>query len=217
MISTSIIYTIAVWAVPVLFAITLHEAAHGWMANKLGDPTAKALGRISLNPIRHIDPIGTVVVPLALLMLSGFIIGWAKPVPVEMRYFKQPVKDMAIVALAGPASNFIMACGWALVAFIGQMMLSPGDTVAGFIIQMGNAGITINLILMVLNLLPIPPLDGGRVVAGVMPPQMANAFMRIEAYGLFIVIFLLVTGILGKILWPMVLFFTALIKMVFHV
>lgn len=217
MISTSIIYTIAVWAVPVLFAITLHEAAHGWMANKLGDPTAKALGRISLNPIRHIDPIGTVVVPLALLMLSGFIIGWAKPVPVEMRYFKQPVKDMAIVALAGPASNFIMACGWALVAVIGQMMLSPGDTVAGFIIQMGNAGITINLILMVLNLLPIPPLDGGRVVAGVMPPQMANAFMRIEAYGLFIVIFLLVTGILGKILWPMVLFFTALIKMVFHV
>lgn len=217
MISASIIYTIAVWAMPVLFAITLHEAAHGWMANKLGDPTAKALGRISLNPIRHIDPIGTVVVPLALLMLSGFIIGWAKPVPVEMRYFKQPVKDMAIVALAGPASNFLMACGWALVAVIGQMMLSPGDTVAGFIIQMGNAGITINLILMVLNLLPIPPLDGGRVVAGVMPPQMANAFMRIEAYGLFIVIFLLVTGILGKILWPMVLFFTALIKMVFHV
>lgn len=217
MISASIIYTIAVWAVPVLFAITLHEAAHGWMANKLGDPTAKALGRVSLNPIRHIDPIGTVVVPLALLMLSGFIIGWAKPVPVEMRYFKQPVKDMAIVALAGPASNFIMACGWALVAVIGQMVLSPGDTVAGFIVQMGNAGITINLILMVLNLLPIPPLDGGRVVAGVMPPQMANAFMRIEAYGLFIVIFLLVTGILGKILWPMVLFFTALIKMVFHV
>lgn len=217
MISASIIYTIAVWAVPVLFAITLHEAAHGWMANKLGDPTAKALGRITLNPIRHIDPIGTVVVPLALLMLSGFIIGWAKPVPVEMRYFKQPMKDMAIVALAGPASNFIMACGWALVAVIGQMMLSPGNTLAGFIIQMGNAGITINLILMVLNLLPIPPLDGGRVVAGVMPPPMANAFMRIEAYGLFIVIFLLVTGILGKILWPMVLFFSALIKTVFHV
>ncbi|MDT8452853.1 MAG: site-2 protease family protein [Gammaproteobacteria bacterium] len=217
MIPSEIIYAIAVWAVPVLFAITLHEAAHGWMANKLGDPTAKALGRISLNPIRHIDPIGTIVVPLALLMLSGFIIGWAKPVPVEMRYFKKPVKDMAIVALAGPASNFIMACGWALVAVIGQMMLSPGDTVAGFIIQMGNAGITINLILMVLNLLPIPPLDGGRVVAGVMPPQMADAFMRIEAYGLFIVIFLLVTGILGKILWPMVLFFSALIKMVFQI
>ncbi len=217
MIPSEIIYAIAVWAVPVLFAITLHEAAHGWMANKLGDPTAKALGRITLNPIRHIDPIGTVVVPLALLMLSGFIIGWAKPVPVEMRYFKQPMKDMAIVALAGPASNFIMACGWALFAVIGQMMLSPGDATATFISQMGNAGITINLILMVLNLLPIPPLDGGRVVAGVMPPTMANAFMRIEAYGLFIVIFLLVTGILGKILWPMVLFFSALIKMVFQI
>ncbi|MDA3869649.1 MAG: site-2 protease family protein [Gammaproteobacteria bacterium] len=217
MIPSEVIYAIAVWAVPVLFAITLHEAAHGWVANKLGDPTARELGRITLNPIRHIDPIGTIVVPLALLMLSGFIIGWAKPVPVEMRYFKQPVKDMAIVALAGPASNFIMACGWALVAVIGQMVLSPGDATATFISQVGNAGITINLILMVLNLLPIPPLDGGRVAAGVMPPRMADAFMRVEAYGLFIVIFLLVTGILGKILWPMVLFFSALIKMVFQV
>ena len=216
MISTSTLYTIAVWLVPVLFAITLHEAAHGWVANKLGDPTAKALGRISLNPIKHIDPIGTVVLPLALLMLSGFVIGWAKPVPVDMRYFKQPLLDMAVVALAGPASNFIMACGWGLVAAIGQAMFTPGDGIAIYIINVGKAGITINLILMVLNLLPIPPLDGGRVVAGVLPPQLAVPFMRIEPYGLFVVIFLLVTGILGKILWPMVLFFTALIKMVFH-
>lgn len=216
MISTSTLYTIAVWLVPVLFAITLHEAAHGWMANKLGDPTAKALGRISLNPIKHIDPLGTVVLPLVLVMLSGFVIGWAKPVPVDMRYFKQPLLDMAVVALAGPASNFIMACGWALVGTLGQAMFAPGNELAIYIYKVGEAGITINLILMVLNLLPIPPLDGGRVIAGVMPPQIAVPFMKIEPYGLFVVIFLLVTGILGKILWPMVLFFKALIKMVFQ-
>lgn len=210
------IYTIAVWLVPVLFAITLHEAAHGWMANKLGDPTAKALGRISLNPIKHIDPLGTVLLPLVLVMLSGFVIGWAKPVPVDMRYFKQPLLDMALVALAGPASNFIMACGWALFGTLGQAMFTPGNELAIYIYKVGEAGITINLILMVLNLLPIPPLDGGRVVAGVMPPQIAVPFMKIEPYGLFVVIFLLVTGILGKILWPMVLFFKALIKMVFQ-
>lgn len=215
MISTDILYTIAVWAVPVLLAITLHEAAHGYVAYKLGDPTAKALGRISLNPLRHIDPIGTVVLPLVLVMLSGFVIGWAKPVPVDMRYFKKPLLDMALVALAGPASNFIMACGWGAIAAIGQALFSPGNELALFIYKVGNAGITINLILMVLNLLPIPPLDGGRVIAGVMPPQFAVPFMKIEPYGLFVVIFLLVTGILGKILWPMVLFFTALIKMVF--
>ncbi|MCK5001955.1 MAG: site-2 protease family protein [Gammaproteobacteria bacterium] len=215
MISTSILYTIAVWAVPVLLAITLHEAAHGWMANKLGDPTAKVLGRISLNPIRHIDPIGTIVLPLALLMLGGFVIGWAKPVPVDMRYFKQPILDMAVVALAGPASNFLMACGWAAVALIGKLMFEPGDGFALFIMKVGDAGILINLILMVLNLLPVPPLDGGRVIAGVMPPQMAVSFMRIEPYGLWIVILLLVSGILGKILWPMVLFFKAIIATVF--
>lgn len=215
MISTSTLYTIAVWAVPVLLAITLHEAAHGWMANRLGDPTAKALGRISLNPFRHIDPVGTVLVPLMLLMLSGFVIGWAKPVPVDMRYFKQPLLDMAMVALAGPASNFLMACGWAMVALIGKLMYDPGDSLALYIVKVGDAGILINLILMVLNLLPIPPLDGGRVVAGIMPPQMAIPYMRIEPYGMFIVIFLLVSGILGKILWPMVLFFKAIITTVF--
>lgn len=215
MISTSIFYTIAVWAVPVLLAITLHEAAHGWMANKLGDPTAKVLGRISLNPFRHIDPIGTVILPLTLMLLSGFVIGWAKPVPVDVRYFKQPFLDMAVVALAGPGSNFLMACGWALVALVGKLISSPGDAFAHYLMDVGDAGILINLILMVLNLLPIPPLDGGRVVAGVMSPRLAASYMRLEPYGLMIVILLLVTGILGKILWPMVLFFKAIIKTVF--
>ena len=217
MISTDTLYTIAVWAIPVLLAITLHEAAHGWMANKLGDPTARSLGRISLNPFRHIDPIGTVVLPLTLLMLSGFVIGWAKPVPVDMRYFKKPLLDMAVVALAGPASNFLMACGWALVALIGKLMFSPGDDFAFYLMKLGDAGITINLILMVLNLLPVPPLDGGRVLAGVMSPSIAVPFMKLERYGMVIVILLLVSGILGKILWPMVLFFKALIKMIFSI
>ena len=155
------------------------------------------------------------MLPLTLLMLSGFVIGWAKPVPVDMRYFKKPLLDMAVVALAGPASNFLMACAWAMVLFVGKLMYSPGDAVSLYIMKVGDAGILINLILMVLNLLPIPPLDGGRIMAGVLPPHLAVPFMRIEPYGLFVVIFLLVTGILGKILWPMVLFFKAMITTVF--
>jgi Zn-dependent protease len=208
------LYTFAVWALPVLLAITLHEAAHGWVADKLGDPTARNLGRISLNPIRHIDPMGTIILPLALLFTVGFAIGWAKPVPVDARQFKQPYLDMAIVALAGPASNFVMACLWALLIVFAQMI--EGNWLADFLIQMGMAGITINLVLMVLNLLPVPPLDGGRVVAGVMPPSMASSFMRIEPYGMWIIIGLMVTGVLGKIIWPLVGIFKGIIAMVFQ-
>lgn len=210
----NLVYTIAVWAAPVLFAITLHEAAHGWVAHKLGDPTAMQLGRISINPIRHIDPVGTVVLPLFLLFVSGFVIGWAKPVPVEMRYFKQPVVDMALVAVAGPLSNFLMACGWALLIVLSGVVFDGGD-VANYLSDMGKAGITINIILMVLNLLPVPPLDGGRVIAGVMPPAMAASFMRIEPYGMWIIIGLLISGILGKILWPVVLQFEAIVSLLF--
>jgi len=209
-----ILYTIAIWAVPVLFAITLHEAAHGWVANKLGDPTARQLGRITMNPIKHIDPVGTIAVPLVLVMLSGFIIGWAKPVPVDPRHFKQPLLDMALVALAGPVSNFIMACGWALLITISTTALAD-SSVAIHLLKMGQAGMTINLILMVLNLIPIPPLDGGRVVAGVLPKQMALSFMRIEPYGMWIILALLFSGVLGKILWPIVLRFDAIISAIF--
>ena len=209
-----ILYTIAIWAVPVLFAITLHEAAHGWVANKLGDPTARQLGRITMNPIKHIDPVGTIAVPLVLVMLSGFIIGWAKPVPVDMRHFKQPLLDMALVALAGPASNFLMACGWALMITLSTTALAE-TSIAVYLFQMGKAGMTINLILMVLNLMPIPPLDGGRVVAGVLPKQVAWSYMRIEPYGMWIILALLVSGILGKILWPIVLRFEAIISAIF--
>ena len=209
-----ILYTIAIWAVPVLFAITLHEAAHGWVANKLGDPTARQLGRITMNPIKHIDPVGTIAIPLVLVMLSGFIIGWAKPVPVDMRHFKQPLLDMALAALAGPASNFLMACGWALMITLSTTVLAE-TSIAIYLLQMGKAGMTINLILMVLNLIPIPPLDGGRVVAGVLPKQVAWSYMRIEPYGMWIILALLVSGVLGKILWPIVLRFEAIVSAIF--
>jgi Zn-dependent protease len=200
------IETIAIWALPVLFAITLHEAAHGWVANRLGDPTARNLGRITINPLKHIDPMGTIVVPLALLMLSGFIIGWAKPVPVDPRHFKQPLLDMALVALAGPVSNFIMACLWALL-----VVVSP----TGMLAAIGHAGITINLVLMVLNLFPIPPLDGGRVLTGLLPRSLALQFMRIEPFGFPIILLLMFTGVLGKIIWPLVQHFQNIIALIF--
>ena len=202
-----IIQTIFIWALPVLLAITLHEAAHGWVANRLGDPTARQLGRITLNPLKHVDPMGTIVVPLALLFLSGFVIGWAKPVPVDPRHFKQPLVDMALVAIAGPASNFIMACLWALL-----ILAVPAGSI---FVAMGKAGILINVILMVLNLIPIPPLDGSRVLAGVLPQSLALQYMRIEPFGMMIILVLLFTGVLGKIMWPLVLHFERLILAVF--
>ncbi len=189
-----------------LFAITLHEAAHGWVANRLGDPTARNLGRITANPLKHIDPLGTIVVPLALLFMSGFIIGWAKPVPVNPRYFKQPLLDMAVVALAGPMSNFMMACLWALL-----IVVSP----TGYLAAVGHAGIVINLILMVLNLIPIPPLDGGRVLAGILPRSLAMEYMRIEPFGMLIILLLMFSGLLGKIIWPLVQHFQNIIALIF--
>lgn len=211
-----IAYTIAVWIVPVLFAITLHEAAHGWVAYKLGDPTAKSRGRITINPIKHIDPMGTVVVPIFLATLSGFVMGWAKPVPVEPRYFKSPLLDMALVAVAGPASNFVMACFWAFFIVTVDAALNPSSTLS-FLADMGEKGIYINIILMVLNLLPIPPLDGGRVVAGILPPSLARPFMQLERFGMIIILLLLVSGILGKIMWPIVLHFVKIIGVIFGI
>ena len=201
---SEIIYNIAIWALPVLFAITLHEAAHGWVANRLGDPTARMLGRLTLNPIKHIDPLGTVVIPIILMVVGGFIFGWAKPVPVSPRNLKNPQKDMAIVAAAGPMSNFLMAIFWLMLMWL-TIYVIPHGWLTQPLVLMGQAGVTINLILMVLNLLPLPPLDGGRVVSGFLPPAMADSYNRIEPYGIWILLLLLVTGILGKIIWPIVL------------
>ncbi|VAW55136.1 FIG004556: membrane metalloprotease [hydrothermal vent metagenome] len=209
-----IAYTIAVWAAPILFAITLHEAAHGWVANKLGDPTAKKLGRITINPIKHIDPVGTIVVPLFLATVSPFVMGWAKPVPVQPQYFKSPMLDMALVAVAGPASNFIMACIWAMFIQLSVMTLDQSQVLT-FLVKMGENGIIINIVLMVLNLLPIPPLDGGRVLAGLLPPKLALPYMQLERFGMVIILLLLVSGILGKILWPMVQHFVKMVGYIF--
>src|SRR5438105_13994721 len=149
---------LAVWAIPVLFAITVHEVAHGWVAYKLGDKTAWMMGRLTLNPIKHIDPIGTILVPLVLLFLGGFMFGWAKPVPVNFSSLRNPKRDMALVAAAGPATNFLMAIVWAIIMKIGLIVYHTGFHAAELFIYMGFAGIFINLIIMVLNLLPIPPL-----------------------------------------------------------
>lgn len=202
----TIIYTIAVWAIPVLFAITLHEVAHGWIANKLGDSTARMLGRLTVNPLKHIDPIGTILVPMVMVLLqTGFVFGWAKPVPINYNNLKNPRKDMAIVAVAGPLANLAMAIFWALVFKFGMTL---GSTNLGEgIMAMGKAGILINLVLFVFNLLPIPPLDGGRVLSAVVPPAVSDVLDRIEPYGFFIVIGLLYFGVLNVILNPVIGFF----------
>lgn len=215
-----ILYYILIGAVPVLLAITLHEAAHGWVADKLGDPTARQLGRITINPIRHIDPKGTIIIPLMMIVLSKMLLGtllvfgWAKPVPVDPRYFKQPLLDMALVALAGPGSNFFMASLWALFISLSASLVND-RSILGHLIFMGEIGIFFNVLLMVLNLLPLPPLDGGRILAGVLPKRMAMVYLRIEPYGFFILLALLFSGVLGKILLPLIYQFQAIISAIF--
>ncbi len=200
----SLLQRIAVWTMPVILAITVHEVAHGWVALKLGDSTAKMLGRLTLNPVKHIDPIGTLLVPGLLLVMGGFIFGWAKPVPVTWENLRKPKRDMALVALAGPLSNLLMALMWAGVLKLGLVLAIAGsaEMVALPLIYMGGAGITINLILMVLNLLPLPPLDGGRIVASLLPDKLSWQFNRLERWGFVILLGLMVMGVLGKILWP---------------
>ncbi len=199
----SLMQRIAVWALPVLFAITVHEVAHGWVARKLGDPTAMMLGRLTLNPIKHIDPVGTVLVPLLMLAFKlPFIFGWAKPVPVTWENLRHPKRDMALVAVAGPLSNLLMALLWAGVMKLGISLGPASGAVGQFMIYMGGAGIFINVILLVLNLLPIPPLDGGRVLSGLLPGPWSWQFNRIEPYGMIILVLLLMSGLLSSILYP---------------
>ena len=204
----SLIQKIIIWVIPVVFAVTIHETAHGWVALQFGDRTAQMLGRLTLNPIKHIDPIGTIVVPALLAMTTGFIFGWAKPVPVNDRNLRNPRKDMAWVALAGPFSNLIMAVFWSIIVLIG---LSYSDALA----YMGLVGIFINTILMLLNLLPLPPLDGGRILMSVLPGPLSWKLSRVEPYGFIILVALLYFGIIGMILWPLMSIFIGLLPIPF--
>jgi Zn-dependent protease len=195
----SFLRIVSVAAIPILLAITLHEVAHGRVARRFGDRTAEAMGRLSFNPIRHIDPIGTVLVPAVLLWLGGFLFGWAKPVPVNPRFLKRPRQDMVWVAAAGPASNLGMALGWAAILSVSQHL--GQDVVADWLETMASIGVSINLLLATFNMLPIPPLDGGRVLSNLLPPGPASQFMaKIEPFGLFIVLALLMSGILFRVL-----------------
>ncbi|MEQ1661536.1 MAG: site-2 protease family protein [Thiobacillus sp.] len=210
----TLIQKIAVFALPVIFAITLHEAAHGYAARFFGDLTAAAQGRITANPLKHIDPVGTLLVPLVILLTSkllggsAILFGWAKPVPVNFANLRRPKKDMLWVAAAGPGMNFVMAVFWALVIQLGHALGSGFATAP--LMLMGAAGVFINVILMALNLLPLPPLDGGRIAVSLLPMKQAIQFSRIEPYGFFILIGLMFTGILGSLMWPLISVFIAL-------
>jgi Zn-dependent protease len=193
--------TIVLWAVPVVFAITLHEAAHGYVARRFGDRTAEMLGRITLNPLRHIDPVGTVLVPAMLYLTAGpqFVFGWAKPVPVNFGNLRHPKRDMLWVAAAGPLANFAMAFLWTVV-----LRLALGDVSAAGqgIALMARIGISVNLVLMALNLLPIPPLDGGRIAVSLLPGRLSAAYARAEPFGLLVIVVLMFTPMLGTLIRP---------------
>jgi Zn-dependent protease len=192
----------AVWVLPVLFAITVHEVAHGWVAKQFGDRTAQMLGRLTLNPLKHIDPVGTILVPGILLLMGGFVFGWAKPVPVNAHNLRNPKRDMAIVAVAGPIANLLMALFWAFIVRIGALFVGDQEAIGLPLIYMGSAGISINIFLMMLNLLPIPPLDGGRVLAGFLPGPLAYKLNRLEPYGFMILVALIYFGGLSLLLGP---------------
>ncbi|HEY0879172.1 MAG TPA: site-2 protease family protein [Zeimonas sp.] len=196
---------VAVYAIPVILAITLHEAAHAFVAARLGDRTAQQQGRMTINPLRHIDPIGTLLVPALILLASkafggALLFGWAKPVPIIQSNLRSPRRDMGIVAAAGPGSNLLMALGWGML--IKLLLVAGLDN--EFLFRMAVAGVLVNLALAVLNLVPIPPLDGGRIVASLLPDRLANAYSRIEPWGIFLLLALLATGALGGVLMPLI-------------
>ncbi len=217
---SALIQTITIAALPVIFAITLHEAAHGYAARHFGDNTAWVAGRISLNPLRHIDPIGTLLVPALILITSysvsgsAMLFGWAKPVPVNFGRLRNPLRDMMWVAAAGPAVNFLMALGWALMLKLAVVL--PENIYTLPMGQMAVTGINVNLVLMVLNLLPLPPLDGGRIAVSLLPYRLAVPFSQLERWGFPILLLLLFTDVLGLIMWPFISFFKQLILFLFQ-
>ena len=198
----NMVQRVAIYALPVIFAITVHEAAHGYAARHFGDMTAAAEGRISLNPLRHIDPIGTLLIPGITLLVGGILFGWAKPVPVNFGRLRHPKRDMFWVAAAGPGANLVMVLLWAMAIRL-SLLLPPfiGLPLA----LMGAAGIMMNTVLMVLNLLPLPPLDGGRIAVSLLPLSLARRYARIEPYGFIILLVLMMTHVLNAIMWPFIL------------
>jgi Zn-dependent protease len=193
---SNLIQTVLVYALPVLFAITLHEAAHGYVARHFGDNTAYMLGRVTLNPVKHIDPIGTIAMPLLLYFATSgaFLFGYAKPVPVNFGHLRHPKRDMIWVALAGPATNFVQAIVWALAL----VALAASGVQERFFIEMAQAGVLVNLVMWAFNLFPLPPLDGGRVLVGLLPWKQAQLVSRVEPFGFFIVMGLVIAGIVGN-------------------
>lgn len=202
---------ILVSIIPVLFAIVLHEVAHGWTAYKLGDKTAYMLGRLSLNPIKHIDPVGTILVPAILIMTVGFAFGWAKPVPIDWRNLRNPKRDTAIVALAGPAANLCMAIIWVLLALIATLLPTSMSILSQPLLNMAVIGVFFNILLMIFNLIPIPPTDGGRIAVSLLPPQLGNTLSKVEPYGLIVILALMLTGILWKFIMPIIQFINHLL------
>lgn len=218
---SQLVQTIAIYAIPVLLAITLHEAAHGYVARHFGDLTAYAQGRVSLNPVRHIDLVGTIIVPVLILVLSklaggaGLLFGWAKPVPVNYSALRRPRQHMIWVSAAGPGANLAMAICWAALFKLASEL--PANFFSLPMLQMGKAGIEVNVILMLLNLLPILPLDGGRILAGLLPRRIALRYARLEPWGFPILLVLLFTSVLGVILAPMISFSYRIIGTMFQI
>jgi Zn-dependent protease len=213
----ALILKIVISAVPIIFSITVHEASHGYAAKYFGDLTAERMGRISLNPFRHIDLVGTILLPALTLIVGGILFGWAKPVPVNFNNLRNPKKDMLWVAAAGPASNLVMAIAWGILLGFVKRGIDAGDfpSAANMFIEMAYVGITINIVLMVLNLLPMPPLDGGRIAVSLLPHNLGMQLSRLEQYGFIILIALMFMGLLGKILSPFIEFFQQIILRIF--
>jgi Zn-dependent protease len=218
MFELSIAQQITIWILPVLFAITLHEAAHAWVAYRLGDTTAKMLGRVSFNPLRHIDLIGTVIVPILILVLSqfSFVFGWAKPVPINSSQFRNPRRDLALTTAAGPFSNLLMALFWALLCKLGLSLNPRASSSALFLTLTAQAGMLINLLFAWLNLIPLPPLDGSRIVASFLPLKALGPYQKIEPYGFIILLLLMFTGILGMLINPPIRWSWAVLTSLFH-
>lgn len=216
--SLSFAQTIAIWVIPVLISITLHEAAHAWVAARCGDTTAKALGRLSMNPFRHVDPVGTILIPIVVAILSGFhfIFGWAKPVPIDWKKLRRPKRDIILVAAAGPLFNLILALCFAVCIKVGMLYGVKNSMVALFLVLTGQAGVLINLILGFLNLIPILPLDGGRILLSLLPVKWAYYYAQSERFGILILLVLLFTGVLGRIVMLPMLLMLSLIQFIFN-